>query len=73
MGVVPRLLLMAAGVAVIVLGVVVLFFWHQRVLELTGGARFIWGAALRGFEAAVLYGGSWLVVRGWNARRSGPV
>ncbi|MFI9718141.1 hypothetical protein ACIHFE_00570 [Streptomyces sp. NPDC052396] len=66
LGMVSRVLLMAAGVVVIMLGVVLMFFWHQRVLELSGVRRFISGLALRGVEAGVLYGGSWLAVRGWN-------
>ncbi|GHG69868.1 hypothetical protein GCM10018779_43520 [Streptomyces griseocarneus] len=59
---------MTAGVAVIALGVVFLFLWHGRVVELTGSARLISGLALRAVEAAVLYGGSWLAVKGWNGR-----
>ncbi|MFI1971784.1 hypothetical protein BLA24_20130 [Streptomyces cinnamoneus] len=68
-----RGLLMAGGVAVMVLGVVLLFFWHAEVVELTGAPRLVSALGLRAAEAAVLYGGSWLVVRGWNGgpRRNG--
>lgn len=65
---VVRALLMATGVAVIALGAVFLFFWHAEVVELAGSARLISGLALRAVEAAVLYGGSWLAVKGWNGR-----
>ncbi|MFI9200238.1 hypothetical protein [Streptomyces sp. NPDC053048] len=63
-----RGLLMAGGVAVIAAGVVFLFFGHARVVELTGSARVMSGLGLRAAEAAVLYGGSWLAVKGWNGR-----
>ncbi|WP_372407817.1 hypothetical protein [Streptomyces luteireticuli] len=64
-----RVLLMVSGAVVLVLGVVLMFFWHQRVVELTGSERLISGLGLRAVEAAVLYGGTWLCVRGWNGRR----
>ncbi|MBH1932941.1 hypothetical protein I5Q34_01305 [Streptomyces sp. AV19] len=67
---VSRLLMMAGGGLVIAAGVVLMFFWHQRVVELTGASRLISGTGLRVAEAVVLYGGSWLCVRGWNGRRA---
>ncbi len=71
MGTAGRGLLMAGGTVVMIAGVVLAFFAHGRVLEMTGLDRLGWGLALRAFEAAVLYGGSWLVVRGWNGMRGG--
>jgi hypothetical protein len=66
-----RALLIGGGAVVIALGIVFMFFGHAKVVELTGTARLMSGLALRGVEAAVLYGGSWLIVRGWNGRGSG--
>ncbi|MEV5240453.1 hypothetical protein AB0K89_15325 [Streptomyces cinnamoneus] len=63
-----RALLMAGGVALIAAGIVLAFFAHGRIVELAGSARVVSGLALRGAEAAVLYGGSWLAVKGWNGR-----
>ncbi|KNB49433.1 hypothetical protein AC230_29760 [Streptomyces caatingaensis] len=61
---------MVSGAVVLVLGVVLLFFWHQRVVELTGAEWLISRLGLRAVEAAVLYGGTWLCVRGWNGRKA---
>ncbi|MEU3354684.1 hypothetical protein [Streptomyces sp. NPDC037389] len=61
-----RALLMAGGVLVIGLGAVLLFVWHSHVVDRTGSYRLVMGLAMRAAEAAALYGGSWLVVRGWN-------
>ncbi|MGK5642215.1 hypothetical protein ACSNOK_28450 [Streptomyces sp. URMC 126] len=63
-----NILLMAAGAVVIVLTVLVMFFWHQWLVDQTGSARFAIGLAGRAFEFGALYGGSWLCVRGWNGR-----
>ncbi|MFQ6197357.1 hypothetical protein [Streptomyces sp. NPDC000405] len=63
---VVRALLMAVGVLVIGVGAVLLFVWHTHIVDRTGAYRLMAGLALRAAEAAVLYGGSWLVVRGWN-------
>ncbi|MEV4741036.1 hypothetical protein [Streptomyces sp. NPDC049555] len=69
MGTAGRALLMAGGAVVMAAGIMLAFFAHGRVLEMTGLDRLGWGLALRAFEAAVLYGGSWLVIRGWNGLR----
>ncbi|MEU1310676.1 hypothetical protein ABZ419_17535 [Streptomyces cinnamoneus] len=66
MPMVTRALLITAGLVTLALGIVLFFFWHAEVVELTGSARVVSGLGLRAAEAAVLYGGSWLVVRGWN-------
>ncbi|MEU4210526.1 hypothetical protein AB0F13_11135 [Streptomyces sp. NPDC026206] len=68
MGMAFRGMLIVGGGAVILLGIVLAFFWHAEVVELTGTSRLMSGLALRVFEAAALYGGSWLAVRGWNGR-----
>ncbi|MFF4159566.1 hypothetical protein [Streptomyces sp. NPDC001678] len=61
-----RALLMAVGVTVIGLGAALVFFWHSRIVDFDGSYRWAAVLALRAGEAAALYGGSWLVVRGWN-------
>ncbi|MFI1253435.1 hypothetical protein ACH4U6_06485 [Streptomyces netropsis] len=66
MAMVTRVLLMVGGALGIVLGAIALFFWHTRIVELTGGPRLVSGIGFRLAEAAVLYGGSWLCVRAWN-------
>ncbi|MBP2402988.1 hypothetical protein SNS2_1599 [Streptomyces netropsis] len=66
MAMVTRVLLMGGGIVGIVLGAIALFFWHTRIVELTGGPRVVSGIGFRLAEAAVLYGGSWLCVRAWN-------
>ncbi|MFC5720331.1 hypothetical protein ACFP1Z_09170 [Streptomyces gamaensis] len=66
-----RGLLIGAGALVLGLGILLLFFWHTHVVELVGTDRLISGVGLRVAEAAVLYGGTWCVVRGWNGRGAG--
>ncbi|MCC3775326.1 hypothetical protein [Streptomyces sp. UNOB3_S3] len=61
-----RALLMAVGVTVIGLGTALVFVWHGRIVDFDGSYRWVVAIALRAGEAAALYGGSWLVVRGWN-------
>ncbi|MEU5049969.1 hypothetical protein [Streptomyces sp. NPDC021096] len=68
MGMAFRGMLIAGGCTAILLGIVLAFFWHAEVVDMTGAPRVMAGLALRAFEAAVLYGGSWLAVRGWNGR-----
>ncbi|MDT0450404.1 hypothetical protein [Streptomyces hesseae] len=63
---VVRALLMAVGVTVIGLGVAWVFVWHSRIVDFEGSYRWAAVLAMRAGEAAALYGGSWLVVRGWN-------
>ncbi|MBZ4319325.1 hypothetical protein [Streptomyces huiliensis] len=63
-----NVLLMAAGAVVIVLTILLMFFWHQWLLDLAGNPRFAAGLAGRAAEAGALYGGTWLCVRGWNGR-----
>ncbi|WP_171166194.1 hypothetical protein [Streptomyces sp. I05A-00742] len=65
-----NILLMAGGAVVIVLGALLLFLWHRHLVDLTGDARLMSGLGWRVAEGAVLYGGTWLCVRGWNGRRT---
>ncbi|MGK5544519.1 hypothetical protein ACSNOH_07295 [Streptomyces sp. URMC 127] len=66
MGTAPRILLMAGGAVSVVLGVLVAFLWHSSVIEATGVPRLVGFVVFRGAEAALLWGGAWLCVRGWN-------
>ncbi|MEV4438244.1 hypothetical protein AB0K09_04370 [Streptomyces sp. NPDC049577] len=66
MGMALRGLLVVGGFLAIVLGAAVLFFAHNRLLDLTGTEWFVTGLALRAAEAGLVSGGAWLVVRGWN-------
>ncbi|MGK5730736.1 hypothetical protein [Streptomyces sp. URMC 124] len=61
-----RVLLMAAGALAIVLGVALVFLWHSSLVELTGAPRAVGFLVFRGAEAALVWGGAWLCVRGWN-------
>ncbi|MEU7137580.1 hypothetical protein [Streptomyces sp. NPDC046261] len=38
---------------------------------MTGAPRVMAGLGFRALEAAVLYGGTWLAVRGWNGTLRG--
>ncbi|WP_367140387.1 MULTISPECIES: hypothetical protein [Streptomyces] len=66
MGTAPRLLLMAGGGLSVVLGALVAFLWHSPLVETTGVSHLVGGLLFRGVEAALLWGGAWLCVRGWN-------
>ncbi|MBT2387617.1 hypothetical protein [Streptomyces sp. ISL-11] len=64
-----RVLLMAGGGLVILLGIAVLFFGHARIVDMAVGPRLAVGLVLRGTEAALVWGGVWCCVRGWNGGR----
>ncbi|MEV4927389.1 hypothetical protein [Streptomyces roseoverticillatus] len=50
----------------IALGVLVAFLWHSPIVEATGVPKLVGFVAFRGLEAALVWGGAWLCVRGWN-------
>ncbi|QLE72156.1 hypothetical protein FGW37_11580 [Streptomyces rectiverticillatus] len=66
MGNILRVSLMAAGALGIVLGVALVFLWHSSLVDLTGAPRLVGFIVFRGAEAALIWGGAWLCVRGWN-------
>ncbi|CAM5535899.1 hypothetical protein [Streptomyces abikoensis] len=66
MGTAPRILLMAGGAVSVVLGILVALLWHSSVTEATGAPKLVGFVVFRGAEAALLWGGAWLCVRGWN-------
>ncbi|MFH8784941.1 hypothetical protein [Streptomyces roseoverticillatus] len=57
---------MAGGAVSVVLGVLAAFLWHSPLIEATGVSKLVGFAVFRGTEAALLWGGAWLCVRGWN-------
>ncbi|MET9414858.1 hypothetical protein ABZY03_11885 [Streptomyces klenkii] len=57
---------MAGGAVSVVLGALVAFLWHSPLVETTGVPEMVGFAVFRGAEAALLWGGAWLCVRGWN-------
>ncbi|MCF3106349.1 hypothetical protein IPZ58_32995 [Streptomyces roseoverticillatus] len=61
---------MAGGAVSVVLGVLVVFLWHSPIVEATGVPELAGYVVFRGVEAALVWGGAWLCVRGWNG---GPV
>ncbi|GHF36224.1 hypothetical protein GCM10010218_17170 [Streptomyces mashuensis] len=68
MSAVVRGLLIAGGLLAIVLGAVVLFYAHDRLVDVTGVPKIVGWAGYRGAEVACLYGGTWCCVKGWNGR-----
>ncbi|MCQ8770724.1 hypothetical protein [Streptomyces telluris] len=61
-----RGLLMAAGGLCFILGVALVFLWHSSLIDLTGAPRLVGLLVFRGAEAALIWGGAWVCVRGWN-------